>query len=106
MTAVLLGMAGANALNGDAETQPPDREPRKLEQPVRSSEGNSIILANRQGQPPLPEKTLKGRKRQVLARGLECFAQQQQARCMIGDGEGIAVAFVAQLELALVVNTP
>ena len=43
MPAVLLRMTGPDAFDSDAETQPPDREPRKVEKPVGRSEGNAVV---------------------------------------------------------------
>ena len=47
MAAVLLGMTGANAFDAEAQPQPPDREPREIEQPVGRGEGNTVIGADR-----------------------------------------------------------
>jgi hypothetical protein len=49
---------------------------------------------------------LKGRKSELFAVGFHGFTQQQITRGMIGDGQGIAVALVAELEFPLVVGTP
>ena len=36
----------------------------------------------------------------------EGFAQEQEARGLVGDGQRVAVAAIAELELALEVGTP
>ena len=76
MASVLLGMAGPNAFDRDAEAQPPDGEAGELKQAVRRSEGNAVIRANRQGQAAFPEQAFESGKRQVFPRGFERFAQQ------------------------------
>ena len=40
MAAVMLGMAGLDALDADAEPQPPDRELGEVEQAVGTGEGD------------------------------------------------------------------
>jgi hypothetical protein len=42
MAAVLLGMAGLDALDGDAEPEPPDGELREVEQAVWAGEENTV----------------------------------------------------------------
>ena len=58
------------------------------------------------GQAALAEEALEGRDGEVLAGGLECFAQQQVSRGVIGGGERIAIASVAELELPFEVGAP
>src|SRR5215470_10122502 len=77
MAAILLGMARADALDGDTEAQPPDREPGELKQAVRGSERDAVVGADRQGQTPFPEKAFEGGERQIFPRGLQRLAQQQ-----------------------------
>jgi hypothetical protein len=43
MPAVLLRMAGLNALDRDSQSQPPNREFRELKQSMRRSERDTII---------------------------------------------------------------
>ena len=95
------GMARANALDRNAEAQPPDRKPGELKKAVRRSEGNAVIGADRLRQAAFPEQALEGRKRQIFAGGFQRFAQQQKARGLIGDGERITVAFIARAETRL-----
>ena len=66
---------------------------------------------------PLSERMASGRPRSrnsrskavqggVFAGRIERFAQQQEARGMVGDGQRVAVPAVAELELALEVGAP
>src|SRR6202012_244264 len=103
---VLLGMAGPNAFDRDAEAQPPDGEAGEVKKAVGRSEGNAVIRANRQGQAAFPEQAFESGKRQVFPRGFERFAQQQKARSLIRNRERITVALIAQLELAFVIRAP
>ena len=77
MPAVLLRMAGLNALDRDAQAQPPDRQSRKLEQSMRGSEGHAVVGADRARQAALSEKALKGLKSQLCPVGFHRLAQQQ-----------------------------
>ena len=43
---------------------------------------------------------------EVFAGGVEGFAQEQEARGVVGDGERVAVAAIAELELAFEVDAP
>ena len=106
MSAVLLRMAGLDAFDADAESQPPHRKLREIEQAVGRSERNTVVRADRTRQTALFEQPLKGRKGRLFRIGFHRLAQQQIARGVIGDGQRIAVAFIAKHELALVVGAP
>ena len=43
---VLLGMSGLDALDLDAEAQPPDREPGEAEQRIAGGEGHAVVGAD------------------------------------------------------------
>jgi hypothetical protein len=43
MPAVLLRMTGLDALDRDAQSQPPHRKPGELKQSMRRSEGDAIV---------------------------------------------------------------
>src|SRR6185369_4671518 len=46
VAAVLLRLAGLDALDRDAQAQPPDRQLREVEQAVRTCERNAVIGAD------------------------------------------------------------
>jgi len=94
MTSVLLWMAGANAFDGDAQTQPPDRELGEIEQTIRRRKGDTVVGTDGLRQTPFLEKTLKGHKCGVFAIRFHGLAQQQKTRSVVGDGEWITVASV------------
>src|SRR5579872_4566422 len=75
MPAVLLGMARFDALDADAQSQPPDRKLREIEQTVRRGEGHAIVRANGPRQPALSEETLKGCKRRLFGIRFHGFAE-------------------------------
>jgi len=105
MPAILLRMTGLDAFDGDAQTQPPDGELGELEQGVGRSEGNAVVRADAARQAALLEQSLKSRKSrdsQVDSRA----SQRSIARGVIGDGQRVAIVFVAQPELAFVVGAP
>ena len=94
---------------------------RSMAMPSRSHQTESLERLNRafglaKGT-PLSERMACGRPRSrnscskavtasVFAGRFEGLAQEQEARGMVGDGERIAVAAVAELELALEVGAP
>src|SRR4029077_5423118 len=106
MASVLLGPAWLDALDLDAEPEPPDGQPAQIEQGIGGGERDAIVGADAGWQAALLEQAFEGRKSQVFPRGLERLAEQQIARGVIGDGEGIAVGLVAELELTLVIGAP
>ena len=57
--AVLLGLTGFDALDGDAQAQPPDRELGEVVKPVGAGEWHPVVRADRRGQPALPEQALE-----------------------------------------------
>ena len=106
MAAVLLRLAWLDALDGDAQPQPPDREPGEVEQGIGAGEGDAVVGADRDWQATLAEQPLEGGEGGVFAGGFERFAHQQEARGMVGDGQRVAIVAVAELELALEVGAP
>ena len=106
VAAVLLRMAGLDALDGDAEAEPPDRELGEIEQGIGTGEGHAVVGADGQRQAALAKQPLEGGKGGVFAGRFEGFAQQQEARGMVGDGQRVAVPAIAELELALEVGAP
>ena len=106
VTAVLLRVAGLDALDGDAQAQPPDRQLGEVEQGVGAGEGDAVVGADGGGQATLEEQLLEGGDGGVFAGGIEGFAKQQETGGVVGDGQGVAVVTVAELELALEVGAP
>src|ERR1043165_7087315 len=103
---ILLRMAGADALDGDAQSQPPYRESAQAEVRAPAGERHAVVSANGQRQAVLLKGTLKHRKGVAFLTGRQGIAAQQVAAREVGDGERIAVALVRQHELALVVGAP
>ncbi len=106
MAAVLLGMAGLDARDGDAQTQPPDGKLGEIEEAVGAGVGNAIVGADPLREAALAKEPLEGGDGGVLAGRLQGLAKKQKARRMIGDGEGIAISAVAKLELAFEIGAP
>ena len=106
VTAVLLRMAGLDAFDRNAEAKPPDRELGEIEQGIGTGEGHAVVGADGERQAALAEQSFEGRAGEVFAGRLQRFAQQQEARGMVGDGQRVAVPPVAELELALEVGAP
>ena len=103
---VLLRAPRLDALDADAEPEPPKRERGEAVEPVRGGERHPIVGADRRGQAALLEQAVERGDDRILARRLQRLAHQQIARDLIGDGERIAPAAVAEAELALEVGAP
>src|SRR5215469_2217350 len=106
MAAVLLRMTRLDALDGNAEPQPPDGESAQVEETVGRGEGDAVVGTNGMGQTAFLEKALKGRKRALFLDRLHGFAEQKITAGVVGNGERVAIFFVFQHELALVVGAP
>src|SRR5947207_11810532 len=70
------------------------------------SEGKPVVTPDGPRQTTFAEQALQGWKRELLAVGFQRFTQKQVARGIVGDGQRITIAFVAQLKLALVIGAP
>jgi hypothetical protein len=79
MAAVLLGMAGLDALDLDPEPQPPHREPAQPEEAMRAREGNAVVGANGLGKSELLERALEHAKGVLLLGGGQGIAGQEVA---------------------------
>lgn len=106
MTAVLLRLTGLDALDGDTQSQPPDRELRQIEETIGAGKGDTIVGADGLGQTALLEQLFEGCKCRVFTHRLQGLAQQQEARGMVADGERIAIVPVAKSELTFEVGAP
>lgn len=106
VAAVLLRMAWLDALDVDAEPEPPDRQPRQIEQSVGTGEGHAIVGSDRLGQAELLEAALEHGEGIGFLRRVQRLASQEIATGEIGDRQWIAVALVGEHELALVIGAP
>jgi len=91
VAAVLLWVARLDALDGDAEPQPPHRKFGEIKEAVRTSERHAIVGPDRLGQATLLEELLEGSDSKVLAGRFKGFAEQQKARGVVGDSQRKAV---------------
>ena len=78
-------------LDGDAEPEPPHREPGEVEQGIRAGERDAVVGADGLGQAALAEELLEGGDGEVLAGRFERLAEQDEARGVIGDGERVSI---------------
>src|SRR5215813_2413583 len=106
VAAVLLWVARLDALDGDAEPQPPHREFGEIKEAVWTGERHAIVGSDRLGQTTLLEELLKGSDGKVLAGRFKGFAEQEKARGVVGDSQRKAVPAIAELELALEIGAP
>jgi hypothetical protein len=77
---VLLRMAGLDALDLDAQAQPPDGKLRETEEADGAGEGNAVVGADGVGQAALAKQPVEGGDGEILPRGLQGLAQEQEAR--------------------------
>src|SRR4029453_18073306 len=106
VTAVLLWMAGFDALELDPEPQPPHGELAQAIQGVGRGEGDPVVCAYRNGKPEVLERSLKDCECVGFLRSRQGFAAEQVAAGKVGDGERVAVLAVGEHEFALVVGAP
>ena len=103
---VLLGMAGGDPLEADAQPQPPDRERAQAVERVGRREGQAVVRPNGLRQTKLAEHPLERRDRQGQLGGFKRLTAEQIAGREVADGQGIAIAPIGEEELPLVVGTP
>jgi hypothetical protein len=78
VAAVLLGMAGLDAFDGDPESEPPDGELGEIEQTVRTGERDAIVGTDRRGQAAFLEELLEGGDGGVLAGRFSSASQSRR----------------------------
>src|ERR1700745_690973 len=106
VAAVLLRVARPDALDGDAEPQPPHREFGEIEEAVRTGERHAIVGPDRPGPATPLEELLEGSDDKVLASRFKGFAEQEKARGVVGDSQRKTIPAIAELELALEIGAP
>jgi hypothetical protein len=67
VAAVLLGVSWLDALDGDAESEPPDGELGEIEEGVGAGKGDAIVGADGARQSALTEEALEGGAGEVFA---------------------------------------
>ena len=77
-----------------------------VEETVGRSKGDTVVGANGLGQASFLEQALKCVKGTLFLDGLHGFTEQKITVGVVRDGQGIAISFVAEHELALVVGAP
>src|SRR6266446_1237434 len=128
MAAVLLRMARLDSLDGNAEPQPPNSESAQVEETIGRGEGHAIVGTNGLRQAAFLKQALKGSKSALFTNGLRQaaflkqalkgsksalfldrlhgLAEQEVTAGVIGNGQGVAISFISEHELALVVGAP
>ena len=84
VAAVLLRVAWLDALDGDAESEPPDREPGEIEEGIGAGEGDAVVGADGLWQSALTKEAFEGGDGEVFSSGLQGFAEQQEAGGLVG----------------------
>ena len=102
MAAVLLWVARLDALDLDAEPEPPDRQLAEPEECIGACEGNGVIGADGLGQAELLEDGLEYREGIGFLGGGERLAGEEVAAGEIGDRQGVAIAPISEYEVLIV----
>ena len=71
-----------------------------------TGKGHSVVGANGCWQAKLPEYSLKNGKGARFLGAVQSLTGEQIAGMLVGDGQGIAIATVAKLELAFEIGAP
>src|SRR6185436_11174133 len=100
---VLFGMAGNDPFDGDAEANPPKREPGKPCQ-TRRSERTAIVRQDCAREAVFTEDPLECALRMRPFVRRKRIAREQVTAHVIDHGQRIAVAMIAEEEMALVVD--
>jgi len=106
MAPVLLRAARLDALDVDAQAQPPDRQLAEVEQCIGACERNPIVGADGVGQAELLERVLEHGEGIGFLGGGECLAGDQIAAGEVGDRQRIAIAPIGEHDLTLVIGAP
>jgi len=106
VAAVLLRVARLDALDLDAEPEPPDREPGEIEQGIGACERHAIVGADGIGKAKLLEDAFEHREGISFFGCGESLAGDEIAGGEVADRERIAIALVCEHELALVIGAP
>src|SRR6266567_5022858 len=105
VAAVLGRFSRLDPLRLNPQLDPPFRELAEAAQCQRG-ERRPVVGADHIGQPGLPKDPLKPRLYFLLPGSLECTAQKQIPREVVGNGQRITAAAVAHQKVALKVCTP
>src|SRR3984893_11123358 len=106
MAAVLLRMARLDALDGNAEPQPPNGESALVEETMGRVKGHAVVGTDGLGQAAFLKQALKSGKGSLFLDRLHGLAEQKITASMIGNGQGVTIPLIPQHELALVVGGP
>src|SRR6202047_4735566 len=106
LAAGLWGMARLEALDGNAEPQPPNGESAQVEETIGRGEGHAVVGTDGLGQAAFLKQALKSGKGSLFLDRLHGLAEQKITAGMIGNGQGVTIPLIPQHELALVVGGP
>src|SRR5271154_2892445 len=105
MPAILLGCAGLDALQADAELDPMHREPGQAAGTGARREGRAVVAADGARQTELAEGLIDDRPHRIDGFRHDA-AVDQEAAVGIGEGQGIAARAIAGAEPALEIDAP
>src|SRR5262245_39375036 len=103
MAAILLGVAGLDALDLEAEPGPPDRERGQSEESIGTCEWHAVIGANGTRQAELLECALEYGERIILLGCGQGFAGDEIAAGEVAGGQRVAITQVGEDEIAFLV---
>jgi hypothetical protein len=101
MAAILLWMARPDALDGDAQSQPPNGEPAQVEQTIGRGKGYAVVGTNGLGQAAFLKQALKGGQSSLFLDRLHGLAKQKITAGMVGNGQGVTIPLVPSMNSPL-----
>ena len=105
VASVLVGRGWLDEIGEDAELDPPDGEGGESAE-GRGGKGDAVVGANALGEAKLTEEPAEDSAGGIVGGAVQALAAEEIATEAVLDGEGVAVAAVAGLELALEVGGP
>jgi len=105
MTPVLLGVSGFDQFRIDAETDPPDREPRQAAE-RGGREGHAVVGSDDPREAEFLEEAREDGPGIQVGGGAEPLAAQEKTAEAIHNGQRITIEAVSSAELALEVGRP
>ena len=94
------------ALDVDAEAEPPDGEFAEAIKRVGRGKGHAVVGANGVGKAKFLKGALEGGDGEFFLRCAQRLTGEEVAARKVGDGQQVAVAAIAEHELAFVVGAP
>src|SRR5258708_28282098 len=101
-----LRTAKRDSVKDNDEPQTANSESAQVEETIGRGEGHAIVGTNGLRQAAFLKQALKGSKSALFLDRLHGLAEQEVTAGVIGNGQGVAISFISEHELALLVGAP